>query len=94
MNPYANQFEVGTPTYRIEYQVKGAHWTPGAWRTDAKLGGGRPTDANLSKWCDAMQASTQPGGCNAMLGATTILAARIVKQSSGAVVASFGTWRS
>lgn len=36
-------------------------------------------DANLAKHCQLMEQSTQPGECNAHLGPTQILSARIVR---------------
>lgn len=65
-----------TPAYAIEFLTDHGSWTPAAW--DAKHAG-RPTAANLAKHVGVMEASTNAGGCNAHLGATKILAARILK---------------
>lgn len=70
----------------IRYTVDNGKWTPGAWRSKFN---GRPTAKNLAAYVESMQASTLPGGCNAHLGATTILSATVTRQSDGAVVASF-----
>lgn len=72
-----------TPTYRVEYKVDRGFWTTAAWPTKFA---GRPSGANLAKHVAVTEASTQPGGCNAHLGATKILAARIVANKGAAVL--------
>lgn len=78
---------ITTPPYRLEFTAvdRGA-WTPGAWRSESN---GRPTAANLAAYVRETERSTMAGGCNAHLGATRILAARIVRQSTGDVVATY-----
>lgn len=51
-----------TPQYIIE-SARGVFL--GEWKVRQN---GRPTAANLSKWRDAMNQSTRPGGANAHLG--------------------------
>jgi hypothetical protein len=65
-----------TPAYAIEYVVNRGFWTPACWPTKQA---GRPTAANLAKHVALVEASTQADGCNAHLGATKILSARIVR---------------
>lgn len=60
-----------TPQYAVEFKTDNGRWTPQGWR-------GRATPARLRQFCLDYEASTQPGGVNAHLGATRILAARIV----------------
>ena len=64
-----------TPAHAVEFVVDRGYWTPMGW--DAKHAG-RPTVANLAAFVAGYEASTQPGGVNAHLGATRILSARIV----------------
>ncbi len=75
-----------TPTYRIEFRVAGFHWTPSGWNVKRD---GRPTDESLAQYVADLEASTREGGVNAHLGETHILSAKIVRQSSGEVVAEY-----
>lgn len=65
-----------TPAFAVHFVTDNGFWTPSAWPTKFA---GRPTAANLAKHVAVMEAATQPGGCNEHLGATRILAARILK---------------
>jgi hypothetical protein len=65
-----------TPAYAIEMMTDNGHWTPQGW--DVKVAG-KPTAANLAAHVAKLEASTQPGGCNAHLDPTRILAARILR---------------
>lgn len=64
-------------------------WTPAEWRIRRRgqiPGQGRPTVENIKRHCLAVEASTQPGGVNAHLGATRILRAWVVDHETGARV--------
>lgn len=76
----------------VSYQVDRGSWTPGEWRVRARRsvpGMGTPNAVNLKAHVAFVEASTQPGGVNAHLGATKILSAKIVDQWSGETVATF-----
>ena len=86
-----------TPTFRVEF-----HDNPFAavdlgvrnsfcWNTKSF---GRPTAANLAAWREKMNASYAAGGVNEHVSegrgyVIRISAARVVRQSTGAVVAEF-----
>lgn len=81
--------------YRIEEGSDKRGWkTFGGWRC-ADKGKGKPTDANLARWRNAMNASFLPGGVNhnknyADRYSRTIPQVdglRLVEQSTGRVVA-------
>lgn len=79
-----------TPTYRVETKEnpRTAHISTTCWNVKSY---GRPTQANVDKWRDAMNASFQPGGvndhCNLPGGEVRhVRMARVVRQSSGEVV--------
>lgn len=60
-----------TPKYVVRVDVLGFYCTPMEWRVRAKFGAagyGAPTAANLRKFVEASNASTEPGGVNAHLG--------------------------
>jgi hypothetical protein len=82
-----------TPTYRLEtprvYSVatgRLVHQTPTAWNVRRD---GAPTDANLRSYVHGLEASTLQGGVNEHLGVTRVLAAQLVHQGTGAVVATY-----
>lgn len=75
-----------TPTFRLETTVDRGGWTPQAWRTKEY---GRPTLKNLERWVGEMEKSTRAGGVNALIGATTVIDAKIVHQETGDVVCSY-----
>jgi hypothetical protein len=76
-----------TTAYVVEIDTPGYRYTPAPWRTRQA---GRPTTANLAAHVEAFEASTEPGGCNAHLGATRVTSARIRRnQLRGVVVASY-----
>jgi hypothetical protein len=85
-----------TPTFRVEYHdnpftaVELHVRDSFAWKASY----GRPTAANLEKWRTAMNKSYAAGGVNEhisnMLGyVVNISAARIVRQATGEVVATY-----
>lgn len=51
------------------------YYTPAAWPSKHL---GRPTVANLARYVADFEASTLPGGVNAHLGPTRVVAARIL----------------
>lgn len=78
--------------YRVEYRVRGSHWTPASWLVssrDQRHADGRPTDENLRRHVEAIEASTRPGGVNAHLGATVILSAKLINQHTDETVAAY-----
>lgn len=64
-----------TPTHRVEFLTDNGHWTPQGWPTKQA---GRANGKNLSYHVRTLEQSTQPGGVNAHLGATRIIAARLL----------------
>lgn len=84
-----------TPAYRIESQARSPRVvsTPMEWRsrsTRLRTGYGAPTDANLERFVQKMNATMDPGGCNAHLGPNHhIVSARVVRQSDGKVMATY-----
>jgi hypothetical protein len=64
-------------------------WTTQAWPTTAKYGGGKPTDANLARYVLGQERATEPGGVNAHIGVSQVIAAHIVRQSDGATMATY-----
>lgn len=80
-----------TPTFRLEGTAVGdadGRRFPilQAWETKYA---GRPSDATLAAHVKVAEAATLPGGVNAHLGAERITTARVVRQSTGEVVATF-----
>lgn len=75
-----------TPTYRIEFRIAGSYWTPSAWNVKRD---GRPTEDRLAQYVNDLEASTREGGVNAHLGEQVVLSAKVVRQSTGEVVASY-----
>lgn len=75
-----------TPTYRVELTTTGAYWTPQGWDTKRQ---GRPSDATLAAYVDVLERSTRYPGVNAHLGATTVVAARIIRQRDDETVAIY-----
>lgn len=67
--------------------------TPMEWRTRAKptcpTSHGKPTDLNLAAHVAVFEASTAPGGVNAHIGATKVVSAQIVRQSTNETLASY-----
>ena len=86
-----------TPTHIVRYTqvVEGEHqirFTDSAWPTQAKRGGGRPTQANLTRYIEGTNESFEPGGVNEHLsqrGTVRILGAEIVNQHTGEVKATY-----
>ena len=71
-----------TPTYIVKIVDGKYSYTPSAWRVTSRTqvaADGKPTAANLAKYVASVEASTQPGGCNAHLGATKIKWAAIYR---------------
>ena len=75
-----------TPQFRIDYIVNRGTWTAGTWNSRQA---GRPTAANLAKYVALSEASTKPGGCNAHIGETVVLSAKITNQFTGEVRATY-----
>lgn len=75
-----------TPTFAVHFAIPGQRWTPAAWNTKRD---GRPSEATLARYIEALEASTAPGGCNAHLGKVTVTSARVVRQSTGETVATY-----
>lgn len=75
-----------TPTFALTLRVPGFYMTPSGW--DCKRQG-RPSDATLAAAVEMFEASTRPGGCNAHLGTTVVSSAKVVRQSTGDVVAEY-----
>jgi hypothetical protein len=76
-----------SPTYVIEMTVPGYRYSPAPWNCRRD---GRPTAANLAKHVASFEASTQPGQCNAHLGATRVASAKIRRNMlAGDTVATY-----
>ena len=80
-----------TPTFRIEgtaTRISDGRRFPvhQAWLTKYA---GRPTDETLAAHVKVAEASTAPGGVNEHLGAERIGFARVVRQATGEVVATY-----
>lgn len=75
-----------TPTYRVETFTPGVYSTPTGWPTKHC---GRPSDATLARYVADFEESCQPGGCNAHLGYRPVRSARIFRQSTGEIVATY-----
>jgi hypothetical protein len=81
-----------TPTFRLEIEVFGGQVSRQEWNTRKRArrpGLGRPTKANIDKWVSDFEDSCKPGGVNSHLGFSPVLNARIVRQATGEVVASW-----
>ena len=82
-----------TPTFRIEEtcQTGTRLWqTSGSWEIRSIYrADGKPTRANLEKHVRAFELSTQQNGVNAHLGASIVRSAKIIRQSSGEIVATY-----
>ena len=77
-----------TPTYRVEVENH-----PGIWRNycawDSKSYG-RACHLNLERWRATLNASFNPTGVNAHIGSKgRIYSVRLVRQSTGQVVAAY-----
>lgn len=75
-----------TPTYALYEYIPGHSVTPSAWSCKHQ---GKPTSDNLVRAIAMFEQSTQEGGCNAHLGPTIVHSAKIVRQSTGEVVARY-----
>ena len=78
-----------TPAYRLELAIDNGIATPSGWDVGGKYGKGKPTAENVTKYVKAFEASCAPGGCNEHLGRTTVLRAKLVRQSDNTVVATY-----
>lgn len=79
------------PTFRLEMTV-----TPGAvttmfWRTNTKYGYGRPNAKNLAAYVSKFEEASLPGGVNAHIGSIKVVSARIVRQKTNEVVATYAS---
>lgn len=79
---------IATSKYAVSITVPGYSYSLAAWRCNQS---GRPTDANLTRYVQAFEASTQAGGCNAHLGEQHVTRAYIKVNSGydGAIVARY-----
>ena len=73
--------------YQVKIVVPGYFYPPASWNCRRD---GRPTAANLAKFVESFEASTQPGQCNAHLGVTKVLSASVkLNDGSAKVVARY-----
>jgi hypothetical protein len=82
-----------TPKYIVKIADGRYAYSPIAWIASKRAAtqirvDGKPTVENLRRWVASFEAATQPGGCNAHLGATKLTSARIVNNFTGELVAS------
>lgn len=85
-----------TTKYRVEYTSATWHMSPTCWlisSRDQRHADGRPTETNLRRHVEALEASTRPGGANAHLGALNIRTARLVDQDTGETIARYEVTR-
>lgn len=78
--------------YTVEVTTDKGYWTPSEWRMRRQgqiPADGKASTENLKKWALAFEASTQPDGVNAHIGATKILTARIKDQRTGEILATY-----
>lgn len=73
-------------TYAVSMQVPGYAYSVAAWPTKHC---GRPSEERLATYIADFEKSCAPGGCNAHLGVQTVKSARIFRQSTGDVVATY-----
>jgi hypothetical protein len=80
-----------TPSHRIvSSQVSAVDgvaigMTSVAWRSHY----GRVSQKSLARYVAQLEQSTQAGGCNAHLGAITVVEARVIRQSTNSVEAHY-----
>jgi hypothetical protein len=76
-----------TSKYAVSVTVPGYSYSLAAWRCKQS---GRPTEANLTAYIEAFEASTRPGGANAHLGEQRVTSAYIkVNEYNGRTVAKY-----
>jgi hypothetical protein len=83
-----------TPTYRLEITGHTGNFTitNSAWHVQSRYGipgDGRPSTDNLDRYVTAFEKSLRTGGSNAHLGIFLITSCRIIRQSTGKVVAEW-----
>jgi hypothetical protein len=85
-----------TWTYRVEWTVQGQAWTHTEWACRSRHGGprlGAPNDRKLAHLVEDVVASFGPDGPNRkaglQFGLPVVLAARVVDQRTGEVVAEY-----
>jgi hypothetical protein len=81
-----------TPKYVVKITDGRYSYTPMEWRVFGRglqKPDGKPTSANLAKFVQSYEASTQAGGSNAHLGATKIQTARIYNNLTGELVREY-----
>lgn len=83
--------------YRLEMFGGGYHWSGQTWHTRPRpmfgiRADGPATDAGLAAYMEGFIKSMEPGGANEHLGGHAPTAARLVKQSTGDIVAKWGDW--
>jgi hypothetical protein len=73
--------------FKFLYKFKGdASWRLGEWRVRSRYGAtgyGHPTDGNLLIYCQELEKSTRPGGCNEHFGSVVVVSAKIVDDFTG-----------
>jgi hypothetical protein len=85
-----------TPPYRLEVEYNNGQLGRLAWNVTSHNRGippdGKPTGANLVAYCRDFEKSTRPEGSNshlARVGIVAIVSARIVRQSTGEIMAEY-----
>jgi len=82
-----------TPAYRVELHAAECGLTPMAWNVRDHYqvkGYGKPTPANLATFVKGLEDSFTPSGVNGHIGhPLTVQSARIIRQSTGEVVARY-----
>lgn len=84
-----------TPKYVVRVTVPGYSCTPMEWRVSGRYGMkgyGAPNDANLAKFVEASNASTEPGGVNSHLGAAHKIVAAEVFLNDGKYDVALASW--
>ena len=66
--------------------ISRGYTTPTGWDTKHA---GRPSDATLKAHVERFEASCQPGGVNSHIGPLVVWSAKIIRQSTGEVIATY-----
>lgn len=78
--------------YITTHMPPDALWETEEWRVRTKYGKtgyGHPTDKRLIEYCQALDNSTEPTGCNRHLNGRKIVRAKIVDDATGQTVANY-----
>ena len=85
-----------TPKYAVHLTLAGnTQLTDAAWRPRAQYGrpgDGRPTNRNLARYVEALEASTRPGGVNEQIGPVVVLNA-VIYRNDGAYREVLARWK-